>query len=145
MEVIDEMLSFGRGNILPILAETDLARWVALSRVPGLGCVSFKKLAGHFEDPTEALSASRATLTEIQGSDQQVIDGLGNFSAWDEVEKEIIKAEKVAVKIVPFTDPTYPARLRMIPDPPPVLFLFKGRDPQRGRKGCGRRWLQEHQ
>jgi DNA processing protein len=123
MEVIDEMLSFRRGNILPILAETDLARWVALSRVPGLGCVSFKKLAGHFEDPTEALSASRAALTEIQGLDQQVIDGLGNFSAWDEVEKEIIKAEKAAVKIVPFTDPTYPARLRMIPDPPPVLYL----------------------
>ena len=60
MEVIDEMLSFRRGNILPILAETDLARWVALSRVPGLGCVSFKKLAGHFEDPTEALSASKS-------------------------------------------------------------------------------------
>ena len=123
MEVIDEMLSFGRGDILPIVAKTDLTRWVALSRVPGLGCVSFKKLAGHFEDPTEALSASREALTEIQGLDQQVIDGLGNFSAWDEVEKEIIKAEKAAVKIVPFTDPTYPARLRMIPDPPPVLYL----------------------
>jgi DNA processing protein len=91
--------------------------------VQGLGCVSFKKLARHFEDPTEALSAPLAALAEIPGLDQNVIDGLRNFSAWDEAEKEIIRAEKAAVKIVPFIDSTYPARLRMIPDPPPLLYL----------------------
>ena len=123
MKVIDAALSFGREYVLPKVAETDLARWVALSRVQGLGCVSFKKLAGHFGDPTEALSASTAALAEIQGLDQSVIDGLRNFSAWDEAEKEIIRAEKAAVKIVPFTDSSYPARLRMIPDPPPLLYL----------------------
>ena len=57
MDVIDATLSLGRELLLPKVAETDLARWIALSRVQGLGCVSFKKLAGHFEDPTEALSA----------------------------------------------------------------------------------------
>jgi DNA processing protein len=62
-------------------------------------------------------------LAEIPGLDQNVIDGLRNFSAWDEAEKEIIRAEKAAVKIVPFIDSTYPARLRMIPDPPPLLYL----------------------
>ena len=123
MEVIDATLSFGREYVLPKVAETDLARWVALSRVQGLGCVSFKKLAGHFGDPTEALSVSTAALAEIPGLDQSVIDGLRNFSAWDEAEKEIIRAEKAAVKIVPFTDSSYPARLRMIPDPPPLLYL----------------------
>lgn len=123
MEVIDATLSFGREYVLPKVAETDLARWVALSRVQGLGCVSFKKLAGHFGDPTEALSASTAALAEIPGLDPSVIDGLRNFSAWDEAKKEIIRAEKAAVKIVPFTDLSYPARLRMIPDPPPLLYL----------------------
>jgi DNA processing protein len=123
MEVIDAALSFGREYVLPKVVETEFARWVALSRVQGLGCVSFKKLAGHFGDPTEALSASTAALAEIPGLDQSVIDGLRNFSAWDEAEKEIIRAEKAAVKIVPFTDSSYPARLRMIPDPPPLLYL----------------------
>jgi DNA processing protein len=123
MEVIDAALSFGREYVLPKVVETELARWVALSRVQGLGCVSFKKLAGHFGDPTQALSASTAALAEIPGLDQSVIDGLRNFSAWDEAEKEIIRAEKAAVKIVPFTDSSYPARLRMIPDPPPLLYL----------------------
>ena len=123
MDVIDATLSFGRGYALPPVTETDLARWIALSRVQGLGCVSFKKLAGYFEDPTEALSASTAVLAKIQGLDQNAIDGLRSFSAWDEAEKEIIRAEKAAVKIMPFTDPTYPARLRMIPDPPPLLYV----------------------
>ncbi|HXV81667.1 MAG TPA: DNA-processing protein DprA [Candidatus Binatia bacterium] len=105
------------------VAQQDLARWIALSRVAGLGCVGFKKLAEHFDDPTEALSASPVALTKIQGLDQQAIDGLRNFSAWDEVEKEIIRAENAGVKIVPYVDSNYPARLRTIADPPPLLYV----------------------
>jgi DNA processing protein len=123
MEVIDGLLPPRRRDVLPAVTETVLARWVALARIPGLGCVGFKKLAGQFDDPTEALSAPRAALAEIQGLDPRVIDGLCNFSDWDEVEKEIIKANQAAVKIVPFTDSNYPARLRMIADPPPLLYL----------------------
>ena len=36
------------------------APWLALARVKGLGCVSFKKLIDHFGDPTQALSAPQA-------------------------------------------------------------------------------------
>ena len=123
MEVMDGLLPPGRRNVLPAVTEAALARWVALGRIPGLGCVGFKKLAGHFEDPTEAFSVPRAALAKIQGLDQHVIDGLCSFSAWDEVRKEIIRADKAAVKIVPFTDSTYPARLRVISDPPPLLYV----------------------
>jgi len=123
MDVIDTTLPFAKGHVLAPIAEMDLARWIALSRVEGLGCVGFKKLAEHFSDPTAAFSAPAAALAEIHGLDKNVIDGLRNFSAWDEVEAEIIRAEKAAVKVVPFTDSTYPARLRMIPDPPPLLYV----------------------
>jgi DNA processing protein len=123
MDVIDTTLPFVKGHVLAPIAEMDLARWIALSRVEGLGCVGFKKLAEHFSDPTAALSAPAAALAEIHGLDKNVIDGLRNFSAWDEVEAEIIRAEKAAVKVVPFTDSTYPARLRMIADPPPLLYV----------------------
>src|SRR5215475_2797725 len=107
MDLTEATLSFGKEYGLAKVAQTDLVRWVALSRVPGLGCVSFKKIAGHFEDPTEALSASVAALAEIQGLDQNVIEGLRNFSTWDEAEKEIVRAEKASVKIVPFIDSMY--------------------------------------
>lgn len=123
MDVIDTTLPFAKGHVLAPIAEMDLARWIALSRIEGLGCVGFKKLAEHFNDPTTAFSAPAATLAEIHGLDKNVIDGLRNFSAWDEVEAEIIRAERGAVKVVPFTDSTYPARLRMIPDPPPLLYV----------------------
>ncbi len=123
MDVIDTTLPFAKGHVLAPIAEMDLARWIALSRVEGLGCVGFKKLAEHFSDPTAAFSAPASALAEIHGLDKNVIDGLRNFSAWDEVEAEIIRAEKAAVKVVPFTDSTYPARLRMIPDPPPLLYV----------------------
>jgi DNA processing protein len=120
MEIDCTMRSFGSRNGL---TETALARWIALSRVAGLGCVGFKKLAEHFADPTEALSAPATALNKIQGLDQHAIAGLRNFAAWDEVEREIIKAENAAVKLVPFTESGYPARLRTIADPPPLLYV----------------------
>jgi predicted Rossmann fold nucleotide-binding protein DprA/Smf involved in DNA uptake len=40
--------------------QNQLAAWIALTRVKGLGCASFKKLALRFADPTQALSASSA-------------------------------------------------------------------------------------
>jgi DNA processing protein len=123
METIDATSSFGGRDGLSTVAERELARWVALSRVAGLGCVGFKKLAEHFGDPTQALSAPAAALVEIQGLDPQAVEGLRHFSAWDEVEKEILKAEKAAVKIVPFTDLSYPSRLRTLADPPPLLYV----------------------
>jgi DNA processing protein len=121
MHVIEPTL--GKEKALPARAETDLARWIALSRVKGLGCVSFKRLADHLEDPTEAFSASPAILGEIQGLDKGVIDGLRNFSAWGEAQQEVVRAEKAAAQVVPFIHRNYPARLRMIPDPPPVLYV----------------------
>jgi DNA processing protein len=123
MDVTDERLSFGEERSLRSMGEKELARWIALSRIKGLGCVSFRKLADHFDDPIEAFSVSAAALAEVEGFDQNAIDGVRNFAAWDEVEKEIVRAKQAAVKIVPFTDPSYPARLRMIPDPPPVLYV----------------------
>ena len=123
MQISDTMRSFESRDGLSVVAERELARWIALSRVAGLGCISFKKLAEHFDDPTEAFSAPSAALSEIQGLDPHAIAGLRNFSAWDDVEKEIIKAENAGIKIVPFTDSSYPARLRMIADPPPLLYV----------------------
>jgi DNA processing protein len=123
MNVTDGRLSLGEERSLHSMGEKDLARWIALSRVKGLGCVSFRKLADHFDDPIEVFSASAAALAEIEGFDQDAIDGVRNFAGWDEVAKEIVKAKQAAIKIVPFTDRSYPARLRMIPDPPPVLYV----------------------
>jgi DNA processing protein len=85
--------------------------------------VSFKKLAVRFADPTEAFAASARDLEQIQGLDKNVVAGLLNFSDWDAIDAEMHRIEEEGVTIVPFTDRSYPARLRMIPDPPPLLYV----------------------
>ncbi|MGH7824486.1 MAG: DNA-processing protein DprA [Candidatus Binatia bacterium] len=103
--------------------DTDFASWVALSRVKGLGCVSFKRLASHFATPTDAFSASASELARIEGLDKDIIASLASFSGWNEAREEVGRVRQAGVTIVPFTDPLYPARLRAIADPPPILYL----------------------
>jgi predicted Rossmann fold nucleotide-binding protein DprA/Smf involved in DNA uptake len=76
------------------------APWLALTRIKGLGCISFKKLASHFADPTESLSATAAELSEVEGLDRSVIEGLLAFTQWDEVEREVRRAEQAGVSII---------------------------------------------
>ena len=114
---------FSEESFLPAPAYIDYTPWVALSRVKGLGCVGFKKLAGHFADPTAALSARPAELKNVPGLDKDAIEGLLGFSEWAEAEAEIRRSREAGVRIVPFIDPCYPARLRAIADPPPLLYI----------------------
>jgi DNA processing protein len=114
---------FSEESFLPAPAYIDHTPWVALSRVKGLGCVGFKKLAAHFADPTAALSARPAELKNVSGLDKDAIEGLLGFSEWVEAEAEIRRAREAGVRIVPFIDPQYPARLRTIADPPPLLYI----------------------
>lgn len=102
---------------------SELALWLALTRIKGLGCISFKKLASHFADPTQSLSATAAELSAIDGIDRKAVDGLLAFTQWDEVEQEVQRAEEAGVKIIPFGSGIYPARLRSIADPPPCLYV----------------------
>jgi DNA processing protein len=104
-------------------AHDALTRWIALSRVKGLGCVSFKKLAAHFVDPTKAFSVSAEELAAVPELDRGVIDGLVNFSQWEAAAEELQRVERAGARIIPFADSNYPARLRMIPDPPPLLYV----------------------
>jgi DNA processing protein len=123
MDMIDASISFAKKTALDIRPEGEYARWIGLSRVKGLGCVNFKKLATHFADPTQAFSASAAELAEVPELDRDVIDALLNFSEWNEVGEELRRIERAGATIVAFGDPKYPARLRTIADPPPVLYV----------------------
>ena len=117
------MRNFLEGCPLSKPDHSELALWLALTRIKGLGCISFKKLASHFADPTQSLSATAAELSAIEGIDRKAVDGLLAFTQWDEVEQEVQRAEEAGVKIIPFGSGIYPARLRSIADPPPCLYV----------------------
>ena len=101
----------------------EYAPWLALGRVKGLGGVGFKTLAASFADPTEAFFASQAELEQVEGLHRDVIEGLVNFSGWLEVDNELRRVRAAGIDIVRFTSSGYPARLRMIADPPPILYI----------------------
>ena len=121
--MIEASISCAKESSLSAPAQNEYARWIALSQVKGLGGVSFKKLAAHFVDPTRVFSASAEELQQVPWLDRSVIEGLVNFSGWEQIETEIRRIRQAEVTIVPFTDVRYPARLRMIADPPPFLYV----------------------
>ncbi len=101
----------------------DHAPWLALARVKGLGCVSFKKLVAHFGDPTRALAAPRSELAAIDGLHRDAVDGIVGFTQWAEVDAELTRIRDNGVRLVRYSDGDYPARLRNIADPPPLLYI----------------------
>jgi len=123
MNAIEPFLSLTKGYPLATPSKSDYASWIALSRVKGLGCVTFKKLAAHFGDPTCAFTASAEELAEIPELDQDVVQAFRNFSAWAEVEDELGRVMNAGISIIRFNDPNYPPRLRTIADPPPFLYV----------------------
>jgi len=105
------------------LGRDEYAPWLALTQVNGLGCVGFKKLTARFSDPTKALSAPVAELEKVEGLQRDAIAGLAGFGDWEGAEKEARRVREAGIQIIPFTNTDYPARLRMIADPPPFLYV----------------------
>lgn len=101
----------------------DCAPWLALRRIRGVGGVSFKKITARFADPAAVFRASAAELAEIEGLHRELIHSIANFNDWAEIDKEIQRARAAGIKMIPFSDAAYPASLRAIADPPPLLYV----------------------
>jgi DNA processing protein len=128
--MVEPSLSFREGAAATVRVRDEYAPWLALGRVKGLGGVGFKKLAASFADPTKAFYASAAELEQVEGLHRDVIDGIANFSSWVEIDDELSRVRAAGIDIVRFTSPDYPARLRMIADPPPFLYIKGALAPQ---------------
>jgi DNA processing protein len=124
--MVEPSLQTEKGHSSALSQRHELASWLALARVKGLGGVGFKKLASSFADPTEAFQASSTALARVEGLHREAIEGLLNFSGWVEIDNELRRIREAGIRIVPFISPEYPSRLRMIADPPPFLYI-KGR------------------
>ncbi len=121
--MVEPCLSLPEESLLPPFKDESYARWLALARIQGLGCATFRKIADHLNDPTQLFSASEKELAAIPGLDPEVIQGAVHFSAWDEVESELERVRQAGFDLVTYNDPSYPSRLRMISDPPPYLYV----------------------
>jgi DNA processing protein len=100
--------------------------WIALSMVPEIGNISFRKLLSAFGSPEAVFDSSIENLTHVPGISERKAKNIKHFSAWANVEKQIELLHRENARVVTFDSPEYPAMLRQIEDAPAVLFV-KGR------------------
>jgi DNA processing protein len=115
--------AFAEESLAAVVKQSELAPWVALTRVKGLGAAGFKKLAARYADPARAFAASPAELRELEGLGKEAIEGILDFSAWKEVDEELRRVAGAGAAVLTFVDQNYPAQLREIADPPPLLYV----------------------
>ena len=105
---------------------SDLASWLTLARVPGVGATRFQALLRRFGSPSAVLSASVDELTRAEGLGPQIARAIRTHRDGAFVDRQLRLAEQHGARIVTFRDRDYPARLREIYDPPPLLYVSGG-------------------
>lgn len=97
--------------------------WVALSLIPGVGSVLFKRLLDPFKSPEAVFKAPLKELLKVEGVGEKVAKEIQRGSPDERVERELRLLQGAGAKILTLQDPLYPKRLKEIYDPPPLLYL----------------------
>lgn len=95
-----------------------LACWIALQRVPGLGPATLIRLLEQFDSPQQIID----NPSLAQGLNASVVDGL-RHPDWQQVEADLAWLEADNRYLLTIDDQRYPALLREISDPPPLLYV----------------------
>lgn len=101
----------------------DIRHWLALSLVPGIGSVLYKRLIDHFKSPAKVFSSSVEELKRVEGVGEKLAGDI-LITGWKEkVDIELSRIEKEKVKVITLSDDLYPVNLKRIYDPPPFLYI----------------------
>lgn len=102
-------------------SSSELKFWVALSRVQGIGPKRFAILESHFGSIEAAWPASESQLV-TGGLDARIARSIVEARQEIDPDAEWERLEREEVGAVHLRSPEYPALLREISDPPPVLY-----------------------
>jgi DNA processing protein len=101
--------------------DSDLAAWIRLTRVSGLGGQGLRKLLATHGLPQHVLSAGRRALAAQVGED--LADRILEIPDRDSLERTFEWAAQPGHTIITLADPGYPPQLLEIPDPPALLYV----------------------
>jgi DNA processing protein len=96
--------------------------WLALALTPGLGARMAGKLLREFGSPA-AIFAASLTALEAQRLPAAVAQALHSRRPLSDAAKELAQAQAFGCRLLTWDEPEYPARLREIYDPPPLLYV----------------------
>lgn len=100
----------------------DYLGWLALALTPGLGARSAGKLLREFGSP-EAIFSASLTALEAQRLPAAVAQAIYSGQPLSAAAKELANAQAIGCRLLTWDEPQYPARLREIYDPPPLLYV----------------------
>ncbi len=104
----------------------NIAPWLALKSVSGVGNHLYKRLLDQFQSPEKVFNAKKSELMMVSGVSDRIAGTILGFRFPDYIKNEIELAKKQQFRIITISDPEYPPLLHHIPDPPPYIYV-KGR------------------
>lgn len=102
---------------------SDLQYLLALNSLSEVGPVTAGRLLAALGTPENIFRMSAAELGQVEKVSARKAGEIAGFSNWAAVEREIEKAEKNNIKLVPYGDDLYPEGLRHINSSPLVLYI----------------------
>ena len=105
----------------PLLSEDDIMHWLALRMTPGLGTRKAGRLIDIFRSPQAIFRASRSEL-QSAGLAPAVAQSVASGCGFEDAADQRQKMAAFGAELIPIRTPLYPANLKEIFDPPPVLF-----------------------
>lgn len=102
---------------------SSLDSWIALSLVPEVGNITFKKLLAVYESPEAVFDAPVKDLLQINGMSEKKAENIKSFSDWSGVKKQIEHIRDTGVTVITCQSREYPDRLKQIDNAPNVLYL----------------------
>jgi DNA processing protein len=103
------------------LSISDVRFWLALWRVKGVGAKTYLSLLEVFSKPSRVFSASTQELKNA-GISTVVAQRIKQVD-YSEIEPDLKWLERKGCHVMCWCDADYPALLKEIPDPPPILFI----------------------
>ena len=107
------------------MARAELESWLRLRAIDGAGDLTVLRLVRAWHSPEAVLRASRDELMQ-SGCSPQLADAIRrgpDSPAHRGIELELNAIERGRIEVRSLLDPTYPTRLKMIADPPPLLYI----------------------
>lgn len=104
-----------------------LADWIALNLLPGLGPILTRRALARFGDPGEVAYRVPAHVLASVGVSAKAVPAIieGRRSLGRRAEAELRRAEKLGLRLAVPGAPDYPAAFETLPDAPVILF-YKG-------------------
>jgi len=100
----------------------DKKYWIGFNLIKGIDAVRLQGLIAYFGDLESAWKAESASLHEA-GLGSKLIEGVIQAKENVDLDQVWDKIEKQGIKILTWQDEAYPARLKEIDQPPPVLYI----------------------